>query len=254
MVDIHCHILPGMDDGAQSEEEALEMARAAVRDGIDAVIATPHHANGRYDNKAGAVTETVERMNRLLQNNGIPLTVLAGQEIRVTRGLFDDLDKGELLRLHHSPYMLLELPGDHVPEYFENWLYELQILGITPIIAHPERNAKIARNPELLYNWVREGALAQVTSHSVTGRYGMRLQKTVLEMCRRNLVHFVATDAHNTGNRPFALRDAYATIRDKIGAETADYFIDNARQIAAGIGLNDVRPPLAPKRRKFLFW
>lgn len=231
MIDIHCHLLPGLDDGAQSMEEAIVMAEAAVRDGIETVIATPHHANRKYDNEAAQVIPAVGRLNQELGKRQIPLTVAAGQEIHVRFDLLDRAERGELLGLADSPYMLLELPDDRVPREFSEWIHELRLIGVTPVIAHPERNIEIIRNPELLAEWVRLGALSQVTSHAVTGRFGSRMQKVTLDLCRRNLVHFCASDAHNTRNRPFALREAYEVIRDRVGAEYVDYYQGNARRI-----------------------
>jgi len=142
-IDMHSHILPGMDDGAPTDEVAINMAIAAMRDGVDAVIATPHHANGIYENEAPAIMRAVDRLNELLQQRGISLQVLPGQEIRIHDRLLDDLAQMKLMGLNRTRYLLVEFPYGHLPSASEDLFHELLVQDYVPVIAHPERGAFI---------------------------------------------------------------------------------------------------------------
>lgn len=231
MIDIHCHILPQIDDGAADWEESLSMAREACRDGIETVVATPHHANGKYLNPAAGVLEQTKLLNEKLREAGIALQVLPGQEIREYANLLDDLERGELLSLALTRYILLEMPSSRIPSRMEEMCHELIIQGYVPIIAHPERNAEIAAHPEKLGRLIEIGALGQLTAISIAGGLGTGLQKLSFDLCERNTVHLIASDAHNCGARPFGLSEAYRLIGKRFGPETESYYRENARKI-----------------------
>lgn len=231
MIDIHNHILPYMDDGAKDWDMAIAMAKQAYTDGIRYIVATPHHRNGRYMNESSKVEEVVEMLNSRLKEMDLDITVLPGQEIRFHDDLLRHFEEGEIRTLHNSRYALLELPSSHVPATVEDIIYELSLMNIQTIIAHPERNADIARNPELLERLIELGALAQVTAQSVTGEKGGKLQKLSLDLCKRNLIHFIATDAHDTVRRPFQLSQCYQVIEKKLGLEMVNYFKNNAKRL-----------------------
>jgi protein-tyrosine phosphatase len=238
MKDIHCHILPFMDDGAANWESALAMAHDAYRDGITSVIATPHHANGQYMNNSASIREAVDLMNEKLRQHGNPLLVLPGQEIRVYGDLLDDLERGQLLSLADSRYILLEMPSSRVPRNMEEICHELIIQGFVPVIAHPERNAEVAADPSKLERLIELGSLGQVTAQSLAGVFGNKLQKLSLELCRRNAVHVLASDAHDSVHRPFGLNAAYVVLEKELGPEMRDYMRGNAQQIVANGEVN----------------
>ncbi|GMK38200.1 tyrosine-protein phosphatase YwqE [Paenibacillus sp. CCS19] len=232
MIDIHNHILPGIDDGPRNWEEALELARNAVANGITTVIATPHHAHEQYHNPAEGILSLVEQMNERLILAAIPLQVHSGQEIRIHQELLDSWEQGKrggLLTLSGTKYMLIELPSGRVPEGTEELVYELTLKGITPIIAHPERNRELAADIGLLKRLIDCGAFAQVTAHSLIGIFGRGVEKTAWTMCRQGLIHFVASDAHHVTKRYFCLREAYQAIQEKMGAQTVNYYKRNAQ-------------------------
>jgi protein-tyrosine phosphatase len=248
MIDIHTHILPGIDDGAEDLEESLLMARFAVAEGIHTIIATPHHANGRYDNPAAVVQQKLAELNAALREERIPLTVHAGQEIRVYSDLIEDYHAGHAISLHQSQYILLELPSGEVPSDMEDLLHELQVRRLVPIIAHPERNLEIASKPSILAELVEMGFLSQVTSHSINGLFGRKIQKLSLELCKKKLIHFVSSDAHNMTNRSFGLSAAYLQIRGELGVEQMQYYMNNAERLYRNMPI-DVPEPVSGMKK-----
>ncbi|WP_429369544.1 tyrosine-protein phosphatase [Paenibacillus sp. DS2015] len=229
MIDIHTHILPGVDDGAQCWEDTLDLARAAVLEGITTMIATPHHANGAYINRADEVVEHARHINERLVTEGVPLTIATGQEIRVHDDLLDAWSRKELLSLADSHYVLIELPSSRIPKDMDELLHELNIMRVKPIIAHPERNAEIVKHPERLAELIERGAWAQVTTHSLLGGFGRRIEKAAWSLCRSGLIHIVSSDAHHVERRGFRLRQAYDVIRERMGEPWENYFLNNAQ-------------------------
>nr|WP_246042116.1 CpsB/CapC family capsule biosynthesis tyrosine phosphatase [Cohnella pontilimi] len=229
MIDIHTHILPGRDDGAADWEETLRMARTAAAEGITKIVATPHHANGHYWNTAVEVEEHTLRANERLIEAGVPVTIMPGQEIRVHDDLLEAWYRQELLPLAGSSYVLIEMPSGHLPPKMEELIHELNVMKLKPIIAHPERNAEIIKQPGRLAELVEMGALAQVTTHSLLGGFSGRIQKTAWSLCERGLIHLVSSDAHHLRTRGFRLREAYDAVRRRMGEPWETYFRNNAK-------------------------
>src|SRR5690625_3127451 len=127
MIDIHCHILPGVDDGAQTEADSIEMAKVAVEEGIHTIVATPHHKNGSFENVQESILTYTKILNELFKEQEIPLTLLAGQETRINGDMIEDLANGELLPLNHSKYVFVEFSSSHVPRYAKQMLFDLQV-------------------------------------------------------------------------------------------------------------------------------
>ena len=235
MIDIHCHILPGIDDGPQHLPETLKMAKKAVSQGITSIIATPHHKNGQYDNDKEKILERVEELNDTLEQAGVPLTIFPGQETRLYGELLEDLERGQVLTMNdQKQHLFIELPSGHVPRYTEQIIYDLLMKGITPIIVHPERNKELLSTPDMLYQFVKKGALTQVTASSLTGGFGSKIKKFSQELIEANLTHFIASDAHNVGNRPFKMKEAYDLVEKKYGEDMLYYFIENAELLLDG--------------------
>ncbi|TLS52002.1 tyrosine protein phosphatase [Paenibacillus antri] len=254
MIDIHSHILPGADDGSPSLEGSLEMARAAVSDGIQIIAATPHHKDGYFVNEKIAILKAVEQLNDALRQADIPLMVVPGQEVRHYESLIEDLyDGSRLLTINNSKYLLLEFPSGDVPSNIQDTLHELGILGITPIIAHPERNRAIASKPDLMEELIEWGALAQVTSQSLVGRFGPKVQRTAEELCRRNLVHLIATDAHNITTRPFLMREAMEWVMREQGDTYRQYYETNAKHVLSDLPIRRMGT-VRTKKKSLFFW
>ncbi|MGB9790958.1 MAG: tyrosine-protein phosphatase [Thermacetogeniaceae bacterium] len=209
MIDIHNHILPGLDDGPETVEESLEMAEALVRAGFTAVVATPHVLPGLYENTREAILDAVASLRRMLASEKIPLEVYPGSECRIALELPESLERGELVTLGDSgKYLLVEFPMHELPPYALDTLFRLQLGGVRPVIAHPERHSFFRESPRLLADIVERGALVQVTAGALTGLFGPAEQRAVCRWLREGLVHFVASDAHSNGKRLEAVRKA----------------------------------------------
>ena len=216
MIDIHTHILPGIDDGAEQLIDALRMAQAAWDEGITDIIATPHHANGSYMNYAADVQEAVHILQQRLQLENIPLRLHAGQEIRVHDGLLDALDRKRVAYARPIRLYAYRIAQQHVPKDMLSLIHELTLLGIRPIIAHPERNRAIVDDPRLLAELIEHGAFSQVTTSSLLGSFGDRVRKA-RSLCRNGFIHIVSSDAHHITRRGFHMRAAYAKIAEELG-------------------------------------
>jgi protein-tyrosine phosphatase len=250
--DIHCHILPGIDDGAKELAQSLAMARIAVDDGITTTFATPHHLNGVYTNPARAVLEHVERLREQLAREDIALDVLPGAENHIVPELPDALANGTALTLgNFGQCVLVELPVHTVPISTEEILENILIQSLSPIIAHPERNSYLRQNTSRLREWTEMGCLAQVTAQSCTGLFGPQVRAAAHAMVTSGLIHFVASDAHRDRRRIPELTSGRDEIERWTNAETARLLAEDfPAQVAAG-GKPDAErlPPALPEPR-----
>ncbi|KKK38889.1 tyrosine protein phosphatase [Mesobacillus campisalis] len=251
MIDIHCHILPGIDDGAQTIEDSLEMARRAVQEGITAIIATPHHNKAGYVNPKEEIVRKCKELNDILQSENLPLEILPGQEPAIGGELIEDFENKRLQTLNGTQYLFVEMPSSQVPRYTERLLFDLQLKGIVPIIVHPERNRELLENPELLYQLVKKGALTQLTAGSLTGRFGKKIRTFSFDILNSNLVHLIASDAHNITTRAFHLQAAYEEIKKTYGTDMQYLFMENAELLVEGQNIYKEMPQRV-KKKKFL--
>ncbi|WP_066309714.1 tyrosine-protein phosphatase [Bacillus sp. FJAT-29814] len=251
MVDLHCHILPQVDDGARDLAESIEMARKAVEQGITTIVATPHHLNNQYENPKQTIIGEVEKLNQVFQAEKIDLKVLPGQEVRLHGELLEGYELGEIMPVNHSQYVLVEFSSSHVPRYTDKLFFDMQLNGLTPIIVHPERNQQIVEQPEVLYQLVKKGALTQITAASVCGDFGKKIKGFSLQLIEASLTHFIASDAHNTGNRNFKMKEAYSLIQEKYGNELVYMLKENAELVIAGQHVYKEIPERV-KKKKFL--
>ncbi|WP_027108672.1 tyrosine-protein phosphatase [Lacticigenium naphthae] len=235
MIDLHCHILPRVDDGAKDLEESLEMARLAVSEGITHILATPHHQNKMWMNDKQKVQTLVSELQVALNEQNIPLTVFPGQEVRLYGELLKDIKEGTIQFIDEgNQYLLLEFPTSQVPAYTERLFFQLESKGVTPIIVHPERNRVFLKEPERLKELVDKGALAQLTAASYTGGFGKEIQKFSKQLIEANLVHFIASDAHNTQNRSFHMQEAMQLLKKEYGQQTVDQYNQLTKDIVNG--------------------
>jgi protein-tyrosine phosphatase len=253
MIDIHCHILPGVDDGAEVLTKSLAMAQAALEEGIQTIIATPHHLNGQFNNTRDEIERAVQALNEALEKENLPLTILPGQETRINGDMVERLEKKELLPLNDTKYVFVELPSNHVPHYASQLLFDIQVAGYKPIIVHPERNSVLMQNPDQLYRMVKNGALTQVTASSVCGKFGKKIQKFSLDMIEANLTHFIASDAHNTTSRGFYMSDAYDEVKKHFGNGMVYQFMENAELLINNQSVVGDQPERIKQKKLFGF-
>ena len=220
MIDIHCHILPGLDDGPSNMERSVEMSLLAVRSGTSHIIATPHFKNGVFEVNSEVVTASVQMFTRVLKEKKISLEVLPGAEIRMSPESCLLLDQGELLPLGGSRYYLFELPDIFIKEGIIKVLRQLRQREAIPVIAHPERNRTIMRHPEMIPEFIFENALFQITGKSITGENGKSSFKIARDMVKEGQAHFVASDGHSLRHRPPCLGDAVKAVK-KVGGKKA---------------------------------
>lgn len=231
MIDIHSHILYGVDDGPKDAEEAISMLEQAVNEGISQIISTSHSFHPQYNVSSSVVTQQVAHLQEQLNTRNIPLQIHCGQEVRLVENIVALLEKGEILTLANSDYLLLELPSSTVPNYTKRVINQLQEQGITPIIAHPERNKAIAEKPSRLEALLREGAVAQITAGSLAGHFGSSIQKISLDLVKANLVHTYGSDAHNLTTRPFLFDEGLNVLEKKKQLNAVDILLENNARI-----------------------
>lgn len=221
-VDMHCHCLPGLDDGPQTMEEAFALCRALVDDGITTVIATPHQL-GRFDaqNDGDSIRQAVKSLKEALVGADVPLDVLPGADVRVDERILAFLDSGRVLTLgDEGRYLLLELPHDTFID-ISPLLRHLVSRGLIPIISHPERNSFLLKRPEAVRTWLGQGALLQVTAASLLGDFGHTPERAAWGWLGTGAASLVATDSHDTASRRPRLSEAIDAIAERLGSVAA---------------------------------
>ena len=221
-VDVHCHVLPGLDDGPATIGDALELCRMLVEDGVTAVVATPHQL-GRYDraNFAYTIREAVAALQARLDEEHVPLKVTPGADVRMDERITTMLDADEIVTLaDRRRHLLLELPHD-------TYIDPLPLIGllgsrgISSVISHPERHEHVSRHPRLVVPWLAAGAMLQVTAGSLLGDFGSRAEQSAWDLLSGGQVRIVATDAHDTRRRPPRFSPAIDAIERRLGREVA---------------------------------
>ena len=256
MYDLHNHMLPGLDDGARDWKEALDMARMAWEDGIEEVVCTPHWMPGCYESSRAVILAALETLRSKLLDEGVPLRVCPGAELRLEYDLPQRVASGELLTLNDTGrYALVELPSIVLPERVESVFWDFQANGITPVISHPERNFLLLRNPMRLHEWVARGILLQITGASLLGHFGPEIQKFSILLLEHQMVHIVASDAHGPHHRSPNLSRAYGIIENMLGRDVAERLIcETPRLIIKGEPVSVPDPePIRPRASKFAF-
>lgn len=219
MIDIHHHLLFALDDGAPNLETSVAMAEAAAADGITHIVCTPH-ANARFLFEPAVNQERLEAIRARVDGK---VMLGLGCDFRLSYDNVEDALKNRTkYTINQKQYLLVEFDDMLIPQNMTDVFYELSVADQRPIITHPERNATIQRHPERMKEWLREGALVQVTASSLTGRFGRTAQSLAQQFLDKNWVHFLATDAHNTESRPPKMSEAYNLVAKRYGQETAE--------------------------------
>jgi protein-tyrosine phosphatase len=228
IVDIHCHLLPNIDDGPSTWEESLKMARIAYQDGIRVAVTTPHWIQGtRWEPDPVLIKNKVEELNQKLRANEIPLTVLSGMEIGISENLPELLSAGRILTLGESSYILIEIPFISLPYGIKEIVFSLKSMGVSPILAHPERNKEIQKSPNRVLELVSAGAFTQVTAGSICGYFGESARRCAFELAKLGVLHAVASDAHNSDVRPPILTNGLRILEEVMGSEEVKILLDN---------------------------
>lgn len=251
MFDMHSHILFGVDDGPETIDDSIAMLEQAAKEGITHIISTSHATHPMFHTLAEDVTKQVQLLQQKVNEQGIPLQIHTGHEIRVTDQTAAQLKSGYVLPLANSRYVLLELPSATVPPFVKNLVMELVAEHYVPIIAHPERNKAIAEKPERLERLIREGAVAQVTAGSLSGHFGKTIQQTAVQLVEANLVHTYGSDAHNLKTRPFLFNEGLDYLDKKKLSSAVDILLENNARIVDNRELFLLEPQAVKRKKLF---
>ena len=255
MIDLHSHILYGLDDGPETLAESLAMCRLGYGDGIRTIVATPHTLNGVYQNSRTAIVTRVRELNAALAKSGIPglnsdlrpptseLKILPGADVHLGEEILRHLRQDRLMTLGDGHrFILIELPSQGIPYLAEKVLFQLIVRGIIPVITHPERNSEIGRKPERYYEMIRMGCLGQVTAMSLTGGFGPGVRRLAETLLTHRLVHIIASDAHSLEERPPILTPSVRAASRLVGEDEAGRMVtDYPRAVLDG------RMPVVPQ-------
>lgn len=254
MIDLHSHMLPGLDDGADNWQKSIAMARIACEDGITGIVCTPHWIPGRYENtKTEIIARLTEFKQRLAEaENKISLDLYPGAELRLDVNLPEKISSGELSTINdNGVYVLIELPEESLPDNLEDFLWHLALKKIKPILSHVERHPLLHRNPERLVKMVEMGVLTQITAASVLEEFTPRIRNFAIELLEHRLAHMLVTDSHGLRVRTPRLFEGYEAVKKIVGKEAADRMVfDIPNDIIAGkeIFLDD---PIPFKKKSF---
>lgn len=231
MIDLHCHMLPGIDDGSKSLEMSLAMARMAADDGITITACTPHIYPGLYMNDTAGIRAARDALQRALDEAGIPLQLTIGADVHLVPGLIQGLRGGTVPSLHGTRYLLLE-PAHHVaPPHFQESVFQLVAEGYVPVITHPERLTWVEDHYPVFADLVRQGAWMQVTAGSLTGVFGSRPKYWAERFVGEGFTHILATDAHSNGRRSPVMSKAREVAERMLGREEADLLVRGRQEM-----------------------
>jgi protein-tyrosine phosphatase len=221
LIDLHSHLLPGIDDGSKDLAMSLAMARVAAADGISTIACTPHILPGVYNNSGPAIRRAVARLAESIADAGIPISLVTGADVHIAPNLDVQLRDGQALTLNNSRYFLLEPPHHVLPPRLEDLIFGLQAAGYVPILTHPERLSWVEGHYDLIGRLVSSSVLMQITAGSVMGRFGRRPRYWAERMLDEGLCHLLATDAHNTEQRAPRMADARDVVAKRLGDDEA---------------------------------
>ena len=242
LIDLHCHMLPGIDDGAVDEADALAMARIAVDDGIQITACTPHIYPGMYDNNGPGIREAVERLRQLLARHDIPLQLTYGADVHLAPDLVSGLKSGRIPTLGGSRYFLFEPPHFVAPPGIEQAVFDIMASGYQPVLTHPERLSWIESHYPVMKRIAHAGCWMQLTAGSIIGRFGERPKYWSERMLDEGLVHIIASDAHNVRKRSPQMSAARDLVAERLGEQAAlDMVLTRPRAI-----LEDAAPSSLP--------
>lgn len=231
MVDMHCHLLFGVDDGPKMIEESICILKKAKQEGVTDMIVTPHAFSPRYHVSKSEIERQIRILKDVVNLFDFQINLHMGQEVRLHDCLIENISNGTAMTLAGSRYLLLELPFEAVPTDTVTTIHSLLAKGVIPIIAHPERNRAIADKPEILELLIRQGALAQVTAGSLSGYFGRQTQKVALQLIQANLIHSYGSDVHGISKRPLLFNEGLHFLEKKKLYEVVNILLENNERI-----------------------
>jgi len=254
VIDLHCHILPGIDDGAPDLAEALAMARVAVADGIRVTACTPHIYPGMYENDAAGIRAAIAALREELIREDIPLQLVEGADVHLTPDLLGGLRSGRIPSLNGTRYFLFEPPHHVAPPRIENVVFDLVAAGYVPIVTHPERLSWIDNHYPMFVSLAKGGAWMQLTAGAITGRFGGRAKYWSERMLDEGMVQIIATDAHRADKRPPLLAEARDAVAKRLGDAEAIRMVETRpaavlRDVPPDTDVLSIAPPVRPTRQ-----
>ncbi len=237
MYDLHCHILPCMDDGSSFVEETRKMLKIAVQEGIQVIAATHHFFDDEttIEDYLGLWESRYKQIQSVLEGFKKDIQIVKGAEVMISPFL-TQLDGLHRLCINEGRYLLIELPMIDLPQFTEEVIHNLQVKGIVPILAHPERNYRIANNPDLLNPLIELGALVQINTGSITGLFGKKIRRCAKTLFKNNMAHLIGTDAHSAVKRPPEMRKSAQILERWVGQQRAEtILVENPRAIVNNI-------------------
>jgi protein-tyrosine phosphatase len=254
MIDLHSHILFGIDDGPKAIEESIQMCRIGYQDGIRTIVATPHILPGIYKNNRSTILTKLHELNNALvyselrtQNSKLSLRLLPGADVHFSFNMLQLCENGEIMTVNdNGRYLMVEFDFQGIPYRGEEALFQLLTKGIVPIISHPERNMEIGKNPKRYYEMIRMGCLGQVTTMSLTGGFGSEAKRIAEKLLKSRLVHIIASDTHSIDGRPPILSTALRAAEKIVGKEEAQKMVTEYPQAVIDGRRPNVPEPLSP--------
>ena len=257
MIDLHCHILPGLDDGAKDWDQSLAMAQMAVDDGITDMVCTPHWVPGKYENSRSEILPCLDCFRDSILAASIKLHLYPGAELRLDLTLPQRIKAGELLTINDGgKYVLIELPDESLPEHLDEFFWGMEMQGMKPIISHVERNAILRQHPNLLFQWVERGYLTQITAASLLDEFSEEIRQFSIQLIEHRLAHMLVSDAHGLKTRKPKLSEARKVIEGIAGAEVARLMTyETPKRVLEGIYIDPPEPlPWRRSTRKRSFF
>jgi protein-tyrosine phosphatase len=257
MIDIHCHILPGIDDGACDLAMSLAMARLAVADGITAIVCTPHVTPGLYDNSTDNITNAVETLRLALADTEIALELCVGADVHIAPDLVRRLSEGEIPTIAGGDYFLFEPSHDVPPPHLVDFCQTILASGLHPVLTHPERLAWIEGHYNIIEELCRAGVVMQVTAGSITGDFGKRPRYWAERMLEEDRVDILATDAHNITGRPPVLSKARDVVAARLGDKKATFMVEGGPAMILGnllLPAKAIRPASIKRHKPVAEW
>ncbi|MCR1900067.1 protein tyrosine phosphatase [Irregularibacter muris] len=255
MWDFHSHILPNIDDGAKDSNETIKMAKIAVQEGIHTMVATPHYIPFDHEVHKDEILESIKKINEALKRENIPIKILPGMEVFADWEILKRIDQGQILTINDTRYILIELPMHNIPDDIDDLFFEIEVRGLLPILAHPERNRKIQNNQNIVAKWIEKGVLTQINTGSLMGILGQASQETAGILLKHNMVHLLGTDAHTSGRRSPEIKEAINTIKEILTLEQCKLILEEyPKQILANEIVTPGKPVLVRKKKRFFFF